>query len=39
VSAVVIAALMAFLLGLSLNPANPKALMGTSAGPGSTSSA
>jgi hypothetical protein len=39
VSAVVIAALMAFLLGLSLNPADPKALMGTSAGPGSTSSA
>ena len=33
VSAVVIAALMAFLLGFSPNPANPKALMGTSAGP------
>ena len=32
VSAVVIAALMAFLLGLSPNPANPAALMGTSAG-------
>jgi len=32
VSAVVIAALMAFLLGLSPNPANPTALMGTSAG-------
>ena len=32
VSAVVIAALMAFLLGISPNPANPKALMGTSAG-------
>jgi len=32
VSAVVIAALMAFLLGFSPNPANPKALMGTSAG-------
>ena len=32
VSAVVIAALMAFLLGLSPNPANPKVLMGTSAG-------
>jgi len=31
VSAVVIAALMAFLLGLSPNPANPSALMGTSA--------
>src|SRR6187397_1590444 len=31
VSAVVIAALMAFLLGFSPNPANPKALMGTSA--------
>lgn len=30
VSAVVIAVLMAFLLGLSPNPANPKALMGTS---------
>jgi di/tricarboxylate transporter len=34
VSAVVIAALMAFLLGISPNPANPKALMGTSAGLG-----
>lgn len=34
VSAVVIAALMAFLLGLSPNPANPKVLMGTSAGLG-----
>ena len=32
VSAVVIAALMAFLLGFSPNPANPKSLMGTSAG-------
>ena len=32
VSAVVIAALMAFLLGLSPNPANPGALLGTSAG-------
>jgi anion transporter len=32
VSAVVIAALMAFLLGLSPNPANPTTLMGTSAG-------
>jgi anion transporter len=32
VSAVVIAALMAFLLGFSPNPANPKVLMGTSAG-------
>ena len=32
VSAVVIAALMAFLLGLSPNPANPAALLGTSAG-------
>src|SRR5262245_23831617 len=32
VSAVVIAALMAFLLGASPNPANPKALLGTSAG-------
>ena len=32
VSAIVIAALMAFLLGFSPNPANPKALMGTSAG-------
>ena len=32
VSAVVIAALMAFLLGFSPNPANPKALLGTSAG-------
>ena len=31
VSAIVIAALMAFLLGFSPNPANPKALMGTSA--------
>jgi anion transporter len=31
VSAVVIAALIAFLVGLSPNPANPKALMGTSA--------
>ncbi len=34
VSAVVLAALMAFLLGLSPNPANPKVLMGTSAGLG-----
>lgn len=34
VSAVVLAALMAFLLGLSPNPANPKMLMGTSAGLG-----
>lgn len=34
VSAVVIAALMAFLLGLSPNPANPKVLMGTGAGLG-----
>ena len=34
VSAVVIAALMAFLLGLAPNPANPKVLMGTSAGLG-----
>src|ERR1700736_6100104 len=34
VSAVVIAALMAFLLGLSPNPANPAALLGTSAGLG-----
>jgi solute carrier family 13 (sodium-dependent dicarboxylate transporter), member 2/3/5 len=34
VSAVVIAALMAFLLGTSPNPANPNALMGTSAGLG-----
>jgi sodium-dependent dicarboxylate transporter 2/3/5 len=32
VSAIVIAALMAFLLGFSPNPANPKVLMGTSAG-------
>ncbi len=32
VSAIVIAALMAFLLGFSPNPANPKALLGTSAG-------
>jgi sodium-dependent dicarboxylate transporter 2/3/5 len=32
VSAVVIAALMAFLLGFAPNPANPNALMGTSAG-------
>mgnify|MGYP003333387817 FL=1 len=31
VSAIVIAALMAFLLGFSPNPANPKVLMGTSA--------
>lgn len=34
VSAIVIAALMAFLLGLAPNPANPKVLMGTSAGLG-----
>jgi anion transporter len=34
VSAVVIAALMAILLGFSPNPANPKVLMGTSAGLG-----
>jgi solute carrier family 13 (sodium-dependent dicarboxylate transporter), member 2/3/5 len=34
VSAVVIAALMAFLLGTAPNPANPAALMGTSAGLG-----
>jgi len=34
VSAVMIAALMAFLLGFSPNPANPKVLMGTSAGLG-----
>jgi sodium-dependent dicarboxylate transporter 2/3/5 len=34
VSAVVIATLMAFLLGLSPNPANPNVLMGTSAGLG-----
>jgi anion transporter len=34
VSAVVIAALMAFLLGTSPNPANPNVLMGTSAGLG-----
>lgn len=34
VSAIVIAALMAFLLGLSPNPSNPKVLMGTSAGLG-----
>jgi len=32
VSAVVIAALMAFLLGVSPNPANPASMMGTSAG-------
>ncbi|MGJ4941862.1 DASS family sodium-coupled anion symporter [Bradyrhizobium sp. HKCCYLS1011] len=32
VSAIVIAALMAFLLGLAPNPANPKLLFGTSAG-------
>ena len=32
VSAIVIAALMAFLLGLAPNPANPKVLLGTSAG-------
>ena len=32
VSAVIIAALMAFLLGFSPNPANPNTLMGTSAG-------
>src|SRR5262249_61731150 len=34
VSAVVIAALMAFLLGTAPNPANPATLMGTSAGLG-----
>ena len=34
VSGVVIAALMAFLLGLSPNPANPTSMMGTSAGLG-----
>lgn len=34
VSAVVIAAMMAFLLGLSPNPANPDVLMGTGAGLG-----
>ena len=34
VSAIVIAALMAFLLGLAPNPANPKVLLGTSAGLG-----
>jgi solute carrier family 13 (sodium-dependent dicarboxylate transporter), member 2/3/5 len=34
VSAIVVAALMAFLLGLSPNPANPKVLLGTSAGLG-----
>src|SRR2546430_17369117 len=34
VSAIVIAALMALLLGLSPNPANPKVLLGTSAGLG-----
>ena len=34
VSALVIAALMAFVIGLSPNPANPKVLMGTSAGLG-----
>src|SRR5258708_20256473 len=34
VSAVDIAALMAFLLGLSPNPANPKLLLGTRAGTG-----
>jgi len=34
VSAVVIAALMAFLLGLSPNPTNPNVMMGTSAGLG-----
>ena len=34
VSAIVIAALMAFLLGLAPNPANPKLLLGTSAGLG-----
>ena len=34
VSAVVIAALMAFLLGFAPNPANPKVLLGTSAGLG-----
>jgi anion transporter len=32
VSAIVIAALMAFLLGFAPNPANPKVLLGTSAG-------
>src|SRR6266851_2800615 len=32
VSAIVIATLMAFLLGLSPNPANPKVLLGTNAG-------
>src|ERR1051325_5814516 len=32
VSAIVIAVLMAFLLGFSPNPANPNVLMGTSAG-------
>jgi anion transporter len=32
VSAIVIAALMAFLLGFAPNPANPKALLGTGAG-------
>src|SRR5450631_1413407 len=32
VSAIVIATLMAFLLGLSPNPANPNVLLGTSAG-------
>ena len=32
VSAVIVAALMALLLGFAPNPANPKALMGTSAG-------
>jgi solute carrier family 13 (sodium-dependent dicarboxylate transporter), member 2/3/5 len=34
VSAIIIAALMAFLLGLSPNPANPKVLLGTSGGLG-----
>ena len=34
VSAIVIATLMAFLLGLSPNPANPNVLLGTSAGLG-----
>jgi anion transporter len=34
VSAIVIAALMAFLLGLAPNPANPKLLLGTGAGLG-----
>ena len=34
VSAIVIAALMAFLLGLSPSPSNPKVLMGTSSGLG-----